>query len=637
MSATSCIALKKSHRSGAALKDAPGRTHCYQKSSSGNGIKFLKKIQRKIKIGSSSGGCVTTNNLPPLSFHSVHGDNVQVSLNGAVARRVESFCKGITFSARPVKINEKVCVKFVEVSDNWSGVIRFGFTSNDPSSLRNGLPKYACPDLTNKVGFWAKALAERYAVKDAILFFYVTSSGDVHFGVDGEEKGIFFTGVETKGPVWALLDLYGNCTAIEMIDSRQQLNNARLSPPSSCQVDTPVSCTPISCADSIRLSPSASASSDIDRILVSSMASMRLQQQQAVQPKLQKSPQAQSSTLAPLSFHRFCGRNMRLSYNQSVASRTESEFCNGYVFTARPLRIGETIVIQVLATEAMYVGALAFGVTSCDPNNLKANSLPDDSDLLLDRPEFWALKKDVASTPEAGTELAFQLLPNGQLTISHNGSTPSTIMFVDQSLSLWAFFDVYGSTQKIKLLGSLGHSVDLPPERSPGSPEMVAANLANIRHIQATASVHTTAMSPVSHVSPISLVVNLPPCGVFQQYLPAGTALAQAPANASGTLLSNYSQTYIEPVPANACYATVDSASNLRTPSASGAGWNDSNNVTHSECSICYERTIDSVLYMCGHMCMCYECAIQQWRGKGGGHCPLCRAVIRDVIRTYTS
>jgi len=138
-------------------------------------------------------------------------------------------------------------VKFIEVSDNWSGVIRFGFTSNDPNSVRNGLPKYACPgeliflhpnnfpafllhwcgnanfylflltDLTNKVGFWAKALAERYAVKDSVLFFYVTSAGDVHFGVDGEEKGIFFTGVETRGPVWALLDLYGNCTAVELI------------------------------------------------------------------------------------------------------------------------------------------------------------------------------------------------------------------------------------------------------------------------------------------------------------------------------------------------------------------------------------------------------------------------------------
>lgn len=56
-----------------------------------------------------------------------------------------------------------------------------------------------------------------------------------------------------------------------------------------------------------------------------------------------------------------------------------------------------------------------------------------------------------------------------------------------------------------------------------------------------------------------------------------------------------------------------------------------------AECTICYEHPIDAVLYMCGHMCMCYECALQQWRGKGGGHCPLCRAVIRDVIRTYKS
>lgn len=56
-----------------------------------------------------------------------------------------------------------------------------------------------------------------------------------------------------------------------------------------------------------------------------------------------------------------------------------------------------------------------------------------------------------------------------------------------------------------------------------------------------------------------------------------------------------------------------------------------------AECTICYENQIDSVLYMCGHMCMCYDCAIEQWRGVGGGQCPLCRAVIRDVIRTYTT
>lgn len=56
-----------------------------------------------------------------------------------------------------------------------------------------------------------------------------------------------------------------------------------------------------------------------------------------------------------------------------------------------------------------------------------------------------------------------------------------------------------------------------------------------------------------------------------------------------------------------------------------------------TECAICCENPIDSALYSCGHMCMCYECAQEQWHGAGDGQCPLCRAVIRDVIRIYKS
>lgn len=54
---------------------------------------------------SSGGG---TNNLPPLLFHNVHGENVVICNDGIVAKRVDSFCKGIVFSSRPIKINEKV-------------------------------------------------------------------------------------------------------------------------------------------------------------------------------------------------------------------------------------------------------------------------------------------------------------------------------------------------------------------------------------------------------------------------------------------------------------------------------------------------------------------------------------------------
>jgi len=54
----------------------------------------------------------STNNLPPLLFHNVHGENIRISRDGTVAKRVESFCKGIAFSSRPVKVNEKVLLDY---------------------------------------------------------------------------------------------------------------------------------------------------------------------------------------------------------------------------------------------------------------------------------------------------------------------------------------------------------------------------------------------------------------------------------------------------------------------------------------------------------------------------------------------
>ena len=56
---------------------------------------------------------------------------------------------------------------------------------------------------------------------------------------------------------------------------------------------------------------------------------------------------------------------------------------------------------------------------------------------------------------------------------------------------------------------------------------------------------------------------------------------------------------------------------------------------TGTECMVCCERPVDCAIYTCGHMCMCHSCAMRQWKGSGGGFCPICREDIRDVIRTY--
>ena len=154
----------------------------------------------------------------PILYHQVHSENIQLSVDRRRAKRIESFCKGIAFGNRPVAVNERIYLKFVEVSTSWSGVVRFGFMSHDPVTVNaSELPRYACPDLTNKQGYWAKALPERYANTSNILFYYYTRNGDVMFGINGEEKGVFFSGVNTGGSLWALVDIYGNTTAMEFV------------------------------------------------------------------------------------------------------------------------------------------------------------------------------------------------------------------------------------------------------------------------------------------------------------------------------------------------------------------------------------------------------------------------------------
>ena len=121
-------------------------------------------------------------------------------------------------------------------------------------------------------------------------------------------------------------------------------------------------------------------------------------------------------TFMPVPFNSIMGRNVCLSSDKTVAVRLVEEYCNGYVFTGRPIRCGEKLVIQILAVDKAYVRGLAFGMTATDPNTINTADLPDDSDLLLDRPEYWVVNKDVCANAEIGDELSFHLTEEGMLS-----------------------------------------------------------------------------------------------------------------------------------------------------------------------------------------------------------------------------
>ena len=121
-----------------------------------------------------------------------------------------------------------------------------------------------------------------------------------------------------------------------------------------------------------------------------------------------------NTNFTPMKWHTLCGKNISMSYDKLIATRSQDEYCNGYVFSSRPLNCGEKIVIQILGVDRSYVGGLGVGLTACSPSKVTLEDLPDDSDLLLDRLEYWVVNKDVCRSPELGDELCFHLTNEGK-------------------------------------------------------------------------------------------------------------------------------------------------------------------------------------------------------------------------------
>ena len=50
-------------------------------------------------------------------------------------------------------------------------------------------------------------------------------------------------------------------------------------------------------------------------------------------------------------------------------------------------------------------------------------------------------------------------------------------------------------------------------------------------------------------------------------------------------------------------------------------------------CVVCFSSPINAILLTCGHMALCYKCAIKEF--KRSKKCVICRQEIREVIQTY--
>ncbi|KAH7960972.1 hypothetical protein HPB49_025485 [Dermacentor silvarum] len=446
----------------------------------------------------------------PMGFHEVHGENVRLEQGGKVARRAESFCKAIVFSSRPVQAGLHVS--------------RSSHPTGNPTEIR--LP--------------GSDQQTRYATEGTLLHYYVNNMGEVFFGINGEEKGLFLNGVDTRGLLWALIDIYGNTTAIKMVEDEQLLNNRN-------EIIRNVTLTTGGVEDLIRqmeefngarettgpapVVTQASCSSE-------SLDGTPLQSPPHRRPVTMHTPTG-ASTWQRIVFHNVLGPNARLDPTDRLsAERCDLSEQHAFAFASRTLCPNERLVLKVVGLDSALSGSLAFGLTTCDPATLaqSASELPSDLDALLDRPEYWVFQKDIPCL--LNDELTFVTGDDGKVQYSQNNGPFKTIMYVDGTQQFYPFFDIAGRVTKLRLVGS---KKGLPVAESEQSPEPKVEK--------------STKVTP-----PVE-----------------------------------------EP---------------------------------DTDCRICFENSIESVLINCGHSLTCHDCGLKLLQSRDP-QCPVCRQRIVNVIRIY--
>uniref|UniRef100_A0A674IAB6 Neuralized E3 ubiquitin protein ligase 1 n=1 Tax=Terrapene triunguis TaxID=2587831 RepID=A0A674IAB6_9SAUR len=374
--------------------------------------------------------------ISPLLFHPhAKGSQIIMDMAQKAVKRQASFCNAITFSNRPIVIYEQVRLKITKKQCCWSGALRLGFTSKDPSRINpDTLPKYACPDLVSQSGFWAKALPEEFANEGNIIAFWVDKKGRVFYRVNDSAAMLFFSGVRITEPLWALIDVYGLTRGVQLLGR---------------------------CL-------SESAAGPVPRAPLTAVAA-------GAAPGAPCLGIPMVPLESDLRFHQLRGAHVKILDDQTVARLEHAREERTLVFTSRPLRINETIFVKINKSNASRSGTLSYGVTSCDPSTLRPSDLPYNPESLVDRKEFWAVCR-VLVPLQSGDILGFMVNSEGELHLSHNGASAGMQVCVDCSQPLWMFFGLHGAVMQIRVLGMFATytksfiSTPLPPSNPPPPP-----------------------------------------------------------------------------------------------------------------------------------------------------------------------
>lgn len=158
-------------------------------------------------------------------FHEyIHGKNILITHRGRKASRIDGFYDGLTFSNRPLTVNECVSFKIMEVDRIRSGVLTVGVTSDDPERYREKINKLlSAAEFLPKPGTRYVKLDDRYCQKNVQINLRLTDHGDLHMMVNDESQEYHLLDrIDISRPQWLLIDVFGRCITLEFVEPHLQ-------------------------------------------------------------------------------------------------------------------------------------------------------------------------------------------------------------------------------------------------------------------------------------------------------------------------------------------------------------------------------------------------------------------------------
>ncbi|XP_034839202.1 neuralized-like protein 4 isoform X1 [Maniola hyperantus] len=280
---------------------------------------------------------------PEMCFHRVHGRNARLSRTRLTASRsavYSEFNDAVLFSSRPLRECDMFELRIDSMVDCWIGSLEIGVTAIRPDDLEvNGLAGTAT-DLNwdTYILSGAAMMKDGECVRSGYPLDLDTltvgsrvgmmwhADRSLHYYLDGMDMGKAWYVPHLN--IYAVVDLYGQCTQVTILQNEERAFNYN------------------GCTNS-------------DNSLLSNSRAM--------------------ATPPPpyWSFSEYCGDNICLMHDYSIARRLTPDPMAALVFSSAHLAIGEIFEIKIVECKYGYAGSFRMGVTDINILNAHVNrSLP---------------------------------------------------------------------------------------------------------------------------------------------------------------------------------------------------------------------------------------------------------------------